>query len=233
MTADLDGVSVFIAMPTHRDLPPKTVLSLLETQTTSHKLGIESQVLFATGFIPEARSICVHHFLKSGANKLFWIDSDMVWEPKSFLRMLFLSTKIKAVCASYPRKKEPLEFLLEVAGSIVVNEHDCIPCETGGLGFSVIDREIIQKLVEKAPRYKLPIEGRDVLVSQLFRFGTTKDNRLMGEDVIFFRDIRELGYEIWCDPHIKLGHVGTKIYQGSLYENIMSKAHEHAKRSSA
>ena len=32
LRVDLAGVSVFIAMPTHRDLPPRTAISLLKTQ---------------------------------------------------------------------------------------------------------------------------------------------------------------------------------------------------------
>ena len=39
---------------------------------------------------------------------------------------------------------------------------------------------------------------------------------LWSEDYGFCNRWRELGGEVWCDPEIQLGHIGTKIYQGDV-----------------
>src|SRR5262245_4019651 len=90
VSVDLRGISVFIAMPTHRDLPPQTVLSLLNTQTACmrHDVRLRTHIEPGCSVVALARSIVVHNFLMTDADKLFWIDSDMSWEADSFLRMV-------------------------------------------------------------------------------------------------------------------------------------------------
>jgi hypothetical protein len=34
-----------------------------------------------------------------------------------------------------------------------------------------------------------------------------------GEDVAFFADVRALGFKVWLDATINLGHVGAKVYR--------------------
>ena len=58
---------------------------------------------------------------------------------------------------------------------------------------------------------------------QVFRNGV-EHGLLVGEDVMFFNDIRKLGYDVWCDPSLKLGHIGSKVYHGSLYDHALSNA---------
>ena len=44
---------------------------------------------------------------------------------------------------------------------------------------------------------------------QVFESGTVQD--MCGEDVSFCLDAKEAGYEIWCDPRIRVGHEKTRI----------------------
>ena len=41
-----------------------------------------------------------------------------------------------------------------------------------------------------------------------------------GEDLSFCLRARELGAEIWCDSTIKLGHVGTAVYDEDSYRAV-------------
>jgi hypothetical protein len=36
--------------------------------------------------------------------------------------------------------------------------------------------------------------------------------RPLGEDLSFCKKARQLGFEIWCDPTIPLGHIGTEVF---------------------
>jgi GT2 family glycosyltransferase len=44
---------------------------------------------------------------------------------------------------------------------------------------------------------------------QVFDSGEVQD--MCGEDVSFCLDAKEAGYEIWCDPKIRVGHEKTRI----------------------
>ena len=44
---------------------------------------------------------------------------------------------------------------------------------------------------------------------QVFESGNVQD--MCGEDVSFCLDAKEAGYEIWCDPRIRVGHEKTRI----------------------
>ena len=44
---------------------------------------------------------------------------------------------------------------------------------------------------------------------QVFESGAVQD--MCGEDVSFCLDAIEEGYEIWCDPRIRVGHEKTRI----------------------
>jgi hypothetical protein len=58
------------------------------------------------------------------------------------------------------------------------------------------------------------------------RLGADAEER--GEDAIFFSDVRALGYKVWIDPTIRLGHVGPKIYEGCV-EDLVRLAEKEAK----
>ena len=49
----------------------------------------------------------------------------------------------------------------------------------------------------------------------------------MGEDLSFCWRARECGYDIWCDPHIELGHVGYTVINRKFYESY-SSVHKEA-----
>mgnify|MGYP005636382351 FL=1 len=44
---------------------------------------------------------------------------------------------------------------------------------------------------------------------QVFESGNVQD--MCGEDVSFCLDAKEAGFEIWCDPRIRVGHEKTRI----------------------
>ena len=44
---------------------------------------------------------------------------------------------------------------------------------------------------------------------QVFESGDVQD--MCGEDVSFCLDAKDAGYEIWCDPRIRVGHEKTRV----------------------
>lgn len=216
---NLAGVSVFLAMPVNRDPPMETVLSLLETASlfTAKNVPLNQHFNIGSSIITAARSRCVHDFLKSDATHLFWVDSDIGWHAKDFLKLVCLCTKLDCVGATYPKKRDPLDFILMIQPGLEVemNDHGCIPVDGMGLGFACIKREIIEKLVAKAPKLLFP--DCDDPIAHVFREGVV-NGLFQGEDSCFFEDIRALGHTVWMDPSVHLKHVGSKAYAGAFID---------------
>lgn len=218
MDITLDGLSVMIGMPAGRDLPPRTVTSLIGTFSRCQKLGIHCELGMVTGsaVIQWARDEVVDLFLASQCNRLFWIDSDMIWTPEDFIRLLALSKLEKVIGAAYPAKMEPPTFLINVdRADMVINDFGLMSVKGLGLGFTVMDRSVVEELAAGADRVVDQVSGKEM--ASVFRIDTHNRNR-RGEDMAFFADIRELGHKVFLDPSINLGHVGGKVYTGSVAE---------------
>lgn len=218
----LGNVSVAIGMPTHRDLPPQTVTSLLKTLDRLIHLGVGCDVLMEiTGSVVMGRDAVMDDFIRGDKQKLFWIDSDMVWEPDDFVRMLAISTQVDVVCGAYPAKVDgDPQFFTAFKPDGLRNELGLIEINGIGLGFAIVDRKICQELTDRAPRLEDQLAQREM--ASVFRFDIHEGHRRT-EDMAFFADIRELGHKVWLDPGVNLGHVGMKEYRGSIVEALFGK----------
>lgn len=210
---DLGGVSAFIGMPVYGRIPPRTAMSLARTLHACGASGIDvDATMEVSALIQGARDMVLDTFLRSDKQKLFWIDSDMVWEREAFFRLLAMSTIHDVVCAAYPVKSERNEF------QIFMDLEPQQPTEYGlikilgtGLGFTVIDRSVCEQVAAKAPRVLDQITGRDMAAA--FRVDIFEGKR-RSEDIAFLADIRELGHTVWLDPSIALGHIGDRQWNG-------------------
>lgn len=218
-SVDMSDVSVMVGMPAGRDLPIQTVKSLLGTFAACQERGIPCQfgAIANSAVIQWARDEVVDLFVKSDANVLFWIDSDMAWEPGQFIRMLIWARLYGVVCASYPAKIDtPTFYVLHEEGRLP-NAHGLLEIDGIGLGFVAMRREVVEALVAKAPKVRDEISERDI--ASVFRIDQVRGHR-RGEDMAFFADVKEAGYQVFLDPTIDLGHVGQKIYTGSIRDAL-------------
>lgn len=222
MKFNMAGISVMLAMPTHRDLPPETVGSLLDTQQACFERGIPLQVYFGKGssLVHHARSKIAWQFLQTPFTRLFWIDSDMAWSSEAFLRLLGLSTVKDVIAAAYPPRHATGNWFIRFdQETIVADEHGCLEAKDLGLGFACLSRKVIEKLADQAPKARFPDINDGNPIPHIFRMGMSGD-MAMGEDVAFWADVRSLGYSLSIDPTIELGHIGQKVFTGSLMQHL-------------
>ena len=219
MNVDLGGIAVCIGMPVYGRIPPHTTLSLARTALACGAGGIKlSIVIEARGIVTWARDAVLDSFLKTDAQKLFWIDSDVAWEPETFLRLLAISTLRDVVCGSYPSKTDVPTFQINGTGGPEANDGlGLIPINGVGLGFTVMDRVVCEALVKNATRSydeSLKRELPDV-------FGLPIRNGVRtGEDIAFFLDVAKAGFKAWLDPTLTLGHVGDKMWTGRAIDTL-------------
>lgn len=173
----------------------------------------------ANGSVIEAiRTQVAHQFMSSKYNRLFMIDSDISWEPPDFIRLLALSTKMAVVGATYTMKRETPAFAIHAESTkLAANKYGCLEVEGMGLGFTCVQRPVIERLAERAP--KLRFEFAAEPVPHIFRCDSL-DGRFRGEDMAFFADCRGLGYKVNLEPNITLTHHGHKGYRASFTEKF-------------
>lgn len=215
MQVDIRGVSVYIGIPVYGRIPLQTAFSLARTmhQCGAQALPVELGVI-SRGIVSWCRDSVFTGFLKSDKSKLFWIDSDVVWEPEDFFRMVAWSTLRDVVCASYPMKKDgPPTFQISGTGEEqAADELGLFSVMGAGLGFTIMDRKVCEQLAANAPVVQDQNAGGPV--SMVFSADRVVNGIRMGEDMAFFADIRELGHKVWLDPSIRLGHAGEKCWYG-------------------
>lgn len=207
---------VDIGMPVHFPYVPfPTTVSLVDTAKVCSMAGLELRQLSPVGcsIVTDARSAVVDEFLRGNATHLFWIDSDMHWHPRDFVRLLSLCTQVDVVGATYPQKMRPIRFPIRKMGERT-NEFGLVEVSGLGLGFTVMRREVVEKVAA----------GKEMIVSnsgktpmrEVFRLDRADGNRL-GEDMAFFEDIRAAGYTVWLDPMVNIAHVGMELFSGDVY----------------
>jgi hypothetical protein len=177
--------------------------SLLSTVKVLHKKGITWKFVNEySSHVSVAREISIaviceesegHYAPKFGYKKLFWIDSDMVFTPNDVLKLYEADEDVVSGCylthgnslAAYSEKYIPL---LTSNLSIGLRTVEAV-----GFGFLALK----QGVVESIP-------------SPVFRDASTS-LELLGEDLVFCKKVRDLGYEIWLDQDVFLGHVKKQI----------------------
>jgi len=76
-----------------------------------------------------------------------------------------------------------------------------------GFGWLLIEKGVFEDFDENGKK-KMPYPWFAPKM-QVFESGNVQD--MCGEDVSFCLDAKEAGYEIWCDPRIRVGHEKTRI----------------------
>lgn len=219
---DIRNSSVMIAMPVYHRIPPLTVISLLKTVQYTVQVGIACNTLMEiSSAITVARDGLLDEFVNSEFEKLLWIDSDVTWEVEDFQRLLALSTKYPVVGAAYPaRRPDSMEVYVETIEGNKPDEQGLVAVKGMGLGFTIVDREVIEKVIRGKPRV-MGLHKREM--REVFRFDSI-DGKRRGEDMAFFADIRALGYDVMLDATMRLGHIGDYEWKLPMTEKQRSAA---------
>lgn len=156
------------------------------------------------------RERCVEHALQAGADYLLFIDSDMTFKEDSLARLLTLNVDIASVTYNmrgYPKcsviKLDKI-YDKEYAVDASVTERP-IPlekiknpfrCAAAGTGFMLIKMAVFRKITRPWFFFTPELDGL----------------KATGEDVFFCGKARDVGFDIWIDPSIRVGHIGSVVF---------------------
>ena len=210
--------AIAVGMPCGATVPWQTAMSMARTTRFAAQNGVPLDLCVTAGgsVVSEARNLVLNSFLRTKADILLWIDSDIEWSVADFSSIVQAAHVVEVVCAAYPVKIPSMPFIVTQPDpeNVEVNGLGLVKINGTGLGFCAVSRKVIEKLVARAERVDI---GTEKDVADVFRVDRTiTDGRrtARGEDMAFFADIRELGYDVWLDPTIKLGHAGNFVFRG-------------------
>ena len=250
---NLQNIKLFIAMPCYcGQMCTLTTNSLLQLQKICLLNGIELHfaATLSESLIPRGRNKLVSDFLNTDTfTHLMFIDSDIVFEPMSIIKMLTYNHDI--CVGAYPCKSlhideflkksneghpNPLpasfNYAINTKNKTIVN-NNCIEIKYGATGFMLIKKNVFIKMKKELPHLKYVNDVPDAYTNiikendNLYAFFDTvidpDSKRYLSEDYYFCQLWTRMGGKIHCDVTCNLNHIGTYIYQG----NILNKFNIH------
>lgn len=168
--------------------------------------------------VPFARDMMAKQVLAQDADYLFMIDDDMLAPPDLFFK---LAENDKDICAALAFTRNPdhkpviydaIEGYDEVTRQsyhrtkFAMNypRNTLVECDAVGFGAVLIKRKVIEALEKTGDPMFMGLAGT-------------------GEDITFCIKARKLGFSVWMDTRIKLGHLGAPLIVTEDYADAHMK----------
>lgn len=200
-------MKILIAVPCMDQVPTPFCHSLALLQ----KVGKCVLAMKSGSLIYTSRNDLATQAVQIEADYVFWLDSDMKFEPDTLVRMMDTLQKndLDILTGLYFRRVPP--FTPVLFDKLEINGEECdwsefktIPdelFEVGGCGFGCV------------------LMKTDVFFDVHGKFGNMfapiANN---GEDIAFCWRARNCGYKIFCDPNIVCGHVGYSVVDDQFFK---------------
>jgi len=218
-------VKIFVGLPTYKTFQDMEVRKLQEKVFKGSSYEVVVQEVNGMN-IEQARQVAIDSFLKTDCDYFLNMDSDIIpyWNPlfdeKNPIDKLVECDKDVVGAIYYFRRKpcqpvyrpldlqETYEKFLRGTGKFPENYEWKIPeklfqCKWTGNGMKLVKRKVIEDVKNKIKVPNLPMIYKD---------------EYLGEDWAFDQRATELGYTIWLEPSISLGHRGVYDYTRRDFE---------------
>jgi len=221
---------------------------------TQHGIPLQFYFLFNESLITRARNYCCDEFMRSNAQHMMFIDSDIGFNPQDVIALMALQTNdvdtydiiggpYPKTCISWEKIKAAVDkgiadedpnVLEKFVGDFVFNPKGgqqsiqiSEPAEVLeiGTGFMMVTREAMTKFYDAYKDqylYKpdhVRTEHFDGTREILMFFQAEVDpvsKRYLSEDYWFCQKAQQANLRTWFCPWMKLQHVGSYIFGGSL-----------------
>lgn len=224
---NLQGRKLMIAIPAYDGkLNIKSAFALARLAQIVPSYGVKLYLSHLSGcsLITQARNSLVADFLKTDADALLFLDSDVIVSPEAVLRLFALSIGKDITAGIYPRRGADRKFFVDMPTDeqkrLMFDENGLLKVNRIGTGFMMIQRHVIEGMIERHPEwgYENNVDNRTDYA--LFDF-VLKDGQYFGEDYTFCDRATADGYSIYLDPSISLPHVGTEEFTRDFEEDVL------------
>lgn len=203
-------MKIFVAIPVYDGkLHVESVRCLFSEQHIASGIGDVLTVNFLSSMagIAHGRNQLASEFMKSDADRMIFLDSDVTFEPGALAKLAHMPADFVGGCYRYKRQEEcyPMGWLNDPdSKGLRMDKHGLI--EVNGLptGFLALSRKVFQTMKDRFPEREL----QEHFGHKMFAYFQMPfiNGHLHGEDNFFCREWREAGGKIYLDPEIKLTH---------------------------
>ena len=195
-------MKILLGMPCVREIPTKTVISLLQTV----QKGVVDPMIVEGSLIYDARDAIAKYAVDNGYDYVLYVDSDMVFSSDDLKRLVAHDADI--VSGRYvTRRGENKNVIYKKiitrrqfpyrAPRLVTDDATTgyAPVSACGFGFCLVKTSVIKSMLKRYKSLFEPFKG-------------------VGEDIAFCLRAQKCGYEIFTDRDVVLGHIGETVYGG-------------------
>jgi len=206
-------MKLLIAIPCMETVPIAFMESLVKLDRRLRADGVDYKIATESGsLIYMARERLASRAINKGFTHVLWLDSDMVFND-TLLDDLSFSDKDFVSGIAHGRRSPFLSCLfknidLSALKRWELNEYPSTTFEVAGCGFAcvLIKTEILKNVMESCGTAFYPLKQ-------------------YGEDLSFCKRAVELGYHIYAEPTVRLGHVAHLTIYPEDAERYKSEIH--------
>lgn len=172
------------------------VQSLIALLNRLHDEKIEHQLFICSGTLAHvARDKIAKMAVNQHFSHVLWLDADMVFAPEILDDLAFSGNKFVTGIAASRRPPHCLcvfkNLDLNHLERFELDDMPAEPFKVEGCGFAcvLIETEILEAVLHRFKTCFLPMAE-------------------YGEDLAFCLRARQMGFSIWADPSVRLGHIG-------------------------
>jgi len=199
--------------------------SLVNTIKRSFSEGYSIDPIYTSfdSLIQRARNSLFKIAVEQNFDYLFFIDSDVEWDPEWVFRLLKYPEDV--IGGPLVKKSDDKEgYTCKILNkTLQYNESKTlIKVDAVGTGFMKLSRKAIMDLWNNSPMYKNeenPYDSTDRMICNV----ELQNGVLISEDFIICQKLKKFNYTIWMDPTFTLNHLGPKKFLGD-FPKFMKKS---------
>lgn len=165
-------------------------------------------MIFRSPLVSRARNDIAE---KCRADYLMFIDSDIIFPPHGVWRLMERNKDI--IGGVYFSKNTPNKPIVYTKNKNDRYENfleipkEPFECDGLGTGFMLIKRTVLDAFTPEVVKK----------LGKPFNMYQKPDGVEQGEDLAFCRRAKSLGFKVWADPTIPLGHLGGEVFRANHY----------------
>lgn len=204
----------------------KLATSLVEFAVTAPRHGVDFQINSICGcsVVSRARNLLAKEMLESDCTDLMFIDSDINFKATDIFRLLaWTSEPEKGIAAGIPVARKKGKVFISTLhqdsdGNIVMNNMGLVRAKRVATAFMMVRREVFERMDAELEGLEYWDDNTQSVMKSFFDFKSSPEGYI-GEDYLFCDRATSLGFEVWIDPTITLGHMGVEEFVGSFGED--------------
>lgn len=193
-----------IAIPCMDEMDSGFVQCLVDLR----KVGDVDTTILSGSLVYEARERLAALAVDGEYDQVLWLDSDMMF-PDTLLLDLTAQDKdfVSGVCAARRSPYMPCVYRKDGDGLKFFTNYTDRLFEIDGSGFGVVlmKTKLLKDSFDKFKTCFQPIPG-------------------FGEDLSFCLRAKQLGYQLFADPNIEIGHIGKTVISKNAWRNHVIKS---------